>query len=40
MIAVNFLHFLLNLLIAGALIRYIELTFRGSWISQALGVIY
>jgi hypothetical protein len=40
MIAVNFLHFLLNLLIAGALIRFIELQFRGSWISQALGVIY
>lgn len=40
MIVINQLHFMLQLLIAGAIIRYIELTFRGSWISQALGVIY
>lgn len=40
MIVINQLHFILQLLIAGAIIRYIELTFRGSWISQALGVIY
>lgn len=40
MVVVNFLHFLCNLIIAGALLRYIELTFRGTWVSQALGVIY
>jgi hypothetical protein len=40
MVVVGFAWFLANLLIAGGLIRFIELTFRGSWISQALGVIY
>lgn len=40
MIVMNFMHFMLNLLIAGAVLRFIELTFQGTWISQALGVIY
>lgn len=40
MVVVGFLWFLANLLIAGALIRFIELTWRGSAVSQALGVIY
>lgn len=38
--AVDFVHFLAYLLLAGTLIRTIELVFHGSAVSQALGVIY
>jgi hypothetical protein len=37
---VGFLWFLANLLIAGALIRFVELTWKGTPLSNALGVIY
>jgi hypothetical protein len=37
---VDFLHFLAQLLIAGALIRFIELRWPDSWVGRGLGVIY
>jgi len=37
---VNFVHFLAFLLIAGAMIRFIELRWPDSAVGSALGVIY
>lgn len=37
---VTFIHFLAMLIIAGALIRYIESMWPDSWIGRALGVVY
>ena len=37
---VTFVHFLAFLLIAGAMIRYIELRWPDTWLGRALGVIY
>lgn len=40
MYAVDFLKFVVYLIIAGALIRSIELHFPDSWVGRALGVVY
>lgn len=40
MVAAFGLNYLAWLLIWGGILRLIEYTFRGTWISQALGVIY
>ena len=40
MLLVEFLRFWAMLLLAGGLTRLIELTWKGSPVSQALGVIY
>jgi hypothetical protein len=37
---IDFLHFLAYLIIAGALIRTIEMHWPDSWVGRALGVIY
>jgi hypothetical protein len=37
---ISFLHFLAQLLIAGALIRFVELRWPDSWVGRSLGVIY
>lgn len=40
MYAVDFIKFLAYLLIAGALIRTIEMHYPDSWLGRALGVVY
>lgn len=37
---VAFLWFLANLLLAGALIRTVELKWPDSWLGRSLGVVY
>jgi hypothetical protein len=38
--AVGFVWFLANLLLAGALLRTIELKWPDSWLGRSLGVVY
>jgi hypothetical protein len=40
MYTVDFIKFLAYLIIAGALIRTIEMHFPDSWVGRALGVVY
>jgi hypothetical protein len=37
---IDFLHFLAYLIIAGAMIRFVEMRWPESWAGRALGVIY